>query len=118
MHDKSKESDWKTFCKLVPEWRERYLQEKNQEIIRLLTEEGKTPTKQFWGAKERMDDEAEALHFCFDGHARSKLTLFLVRMLVEGMIRDDDLGAFSEPLQEQVRSWYEFESKRSQRRKQ
>ena len=38
------ESDWKTFGKRVPEWRERYLLKKNKEIIGILTDESKTPT--------------------------------------------------------------------------
>ncbi|MEQ8789177.1 MAG: hypothetical protein RIC55_22885 [Pirellulaceae bacterium] len=105
MFDKPKESDWKTFRKLVPEWRERYLQEKNEQIVRLLTEEGKTPTEQFWTAKELMDDEAEGLRFCLDGHSRSTMDMFLLRMLVNDMIHDDDLKAFSETLQNGFRSW-------------
>jgi hypothetical protein len=35
------ESDWKTFRKRVPEWRERYLMEKNREIIAILAGEAK-----------------------------------------------------------------------------
>jgi hypothetical protein len=47
------ESDWKTFAKRVPEWRERYLLKKNKEIIGILTDETKTPTVRFWMQRKR-----------------------------------------------------------------
>jgi hypothetical protein len=50
---KPKESDWKTFRKIVPELRERYLTEKNKEIVAIFMDEGRTPTERFWDARER-----------------------------------------------------------------
>ena len=47
MERKPKESDWKTFQKVVPELRERYLEEKNKEIVAIFTDEGRTPTQRF-----------------------------------------------------------------------
>ncbi len=58
MERKPKESDWKVFRRRVPEWRERYLKKKNKEIIGVLSDENKTPTEQFWDAKEKMKIEA------------------------------------------------------------
>jgi hypothetical protein len=43
-----KESDWQLFRERVPEWRERYLENVNDEIARLFTAEGGTPTEIFW----------------------------------------------------------------------
>ena len=71
MERKPKESDWKTFRNRVPEWRERYLRKKNKEIIRILTDENKTPTEQFWEAKEKMEKETKV----FGGLPRRSLQI-------------------------------------------
>ena len=57
MEGKPKESDWKTFRKMVPELRERYLTEKNKEIVAIFMDEARTPTERFWGARERIEYE-------------------------------------------------------------
>lgn len=44
-------SDWKTFQSMVPELRERYLTEKNKEIVAIFMDEGRTPTERFWDAR-------------------------------------------------------------------
>ena len=64
------ESDWKTFEKRVPEWRERYLLKKNQEIIGILKDESKPSTVRFWDAKKKMKEEAKVLTDCLDGQSR------------------------------------------------
>ncbi len=102
MDRKPLESDWKTFSKRVPEWRERYLLKKNEEIIRILTEEKKTPTERFWDAKKRMKEEAQILVDCLDGHSRSKMQWYLLLMHRRGLIQDSDLNEFSEALREQI----------------
>lgn len=102
MQKKPLESDWKTFRKRVPEWRERYLLRKNEEIVGILGDERKTPTERFWDAKERMTEEARVLVHCLDGHSRSKMEWYLVLMRHHGLIQDSDLKEFSEELQEQI----------------
>jgi len=102
MERKPKESDWKTFRNRVPEWRERYLRRKNKEIIGILTEENKTPTEQFWEAKERMEKETTVLVDCLDGHSRSKMHLYLFLMHRHGLIEDSDLEEFSGELREEI----------------
>lgn len=47
MAKKSLEADWKHFRKCVPEWRERYLKEKNSEMVHILTDANGTATEQF-----------------------------------------------------------------------
>jgi hypothetical protein len=102
MGTKPLESDWKTFRKRVPEWRERYLLKKNEEIIGILRNEGKTPTERFWDAKEKMKEEAKILVDCLDGHSRSKMQWYLLLMHRRGLLQDSDLNEFSEVLQEQI----------------
>ncbi len=98
------ESDWKVFRKRVPEWRERYLETRNKELIRILADDGKTPTEQFWDAKEEIDNIAKRLVDLLDGHSRSKMEWFLILMYGHGFIGDDDLKEFSEELRERVRN--------------
>ena len=102
MERKPKESDWKTFRRRVPEWRERYLTTKNKEIIGILTDEHKTPTEQFWDAKERMKEEARILVDCLDGHSRSKMHWYLFLMHRHGLIAEADLEEFSEELRDRI----------------
>ena len=73
MNTKPKESDWKIFRKRVPEWRERHLNGKNKEIVAVLTDKERTPTKQFWDAKEKMEKEGKILAYCLDGHSTSSM---------------------------------------------
>jgi hypothetical protein len=96
------ESDWKTFRKRVPEWRERYLMKRNQEIKGILTDERRTPTEQFWDAKDKMQKEARVLVDCLDGHSRSKMRWYLFLMHRHGLIEDADLQEFSDELREQI----------------
>jgi hypothetical protein len=106
MEWKPLESDWKTFRKRVPEWRERYLQRKNEEIIGLFTDESKTPTERFWDARKKIQEEAKILVNCLVGHSRSKMRRYLLLMYGRGLIEDSDLGEFSEALRENIlTSW-------------
>jgi len=66
------ESDWKLYSKLIPFWRDRYLQVRNRELTAILSDDGKTPTEQFWQTKERMDEEAQVLDQCLGSHSRSE----------------------------------------------
>lgn len=97
-----KESDWRLFRERVPEWRERYLDNVNDEIASIFTSEEATPTEIFWKAKERMDDEAQILVDCLDGHSRSNMRMHLLLMHRHGLIDDADLGEFSEGLRERI----------------
>ncbi len=67
--NKPLESDWKTFRKRVPEWRERYLAGQNRQIAALLADGEKTPTEQFWEAEEKIKSVARILVNCLDGHS-------------------------------------------------
>lgn len=102
------ESDWKTFRRRVPEWRERYLSGKNKEIMAVLTDENRTPTERFWEAKEKMKKIARILVDCLDGHSKSEMPEYLNLMYGHGLIGDADLEEFSEPLRERILKWIEI----------
>jgi len=104
MEGKPKESDWKTFRKVVPELRERYLAEKNKEIVSIFTDEGRTPTQQFWDARERIEKERKILESCLDGHSRSRMIGYMYLMYRHGLLIDSDLENYSEDLRNDINS--------------
>jgi hypothetical protein len=100
--DKPLESDWKTFCKRVPQWRERYLAEQNPQIVALFADGQKSPTEQFWTAEKKINSVARILVDCLDGHSRSKMQMFLFKMYQHRMIGTKDLEEFSAELKERI----------------
>ena len=102
MQNKPKESDWRRFSKLVPSWRERYLEKKNKEILLILIDENNTPTERFWNAERRMAKEAKILRDCLDGHSRSSMFRYLILMYGYKLIEEPDLSEFSDELRTRV----------------
>ena len=96
------ESDWKKFCAIVPELRERYVAEQNAAVLRLLTDPTQTDTARFWAALKLMTKEAKTLRQCLDGHSRSKMWLYMLSMRAAGMLKQEDLAGFSEELRNQM----------------
>jgi hypothetical protein len=76
------ESDWKTFRKLIPELRERYLASRNREIAALLAAPGKTETERFWKAEEEIRRQERILRDCLDDTRRSRLFESLLVMRI------------------------------------
>lgn len=96
------ESDWTILKELIPKWRERYVAKKNQEILELLTEAGKTPIEQFWNAKEKLDSEAKILTKCCDGLTRRNLHYSLGEMYRCNFIGEEDLARFSDRIRDRL----------------
>ncbi len=95
-------TDWRLMRRHLSEWRDRYLERKNKEIVAVLQDENKTPTERFWEAKEIMDKEAQILEYCLNGHSRAKMLRYLLRMYCYGLINRTDLEEFSPELRERV----------------
>ena len=110
------ESDWKTFRKMVPELRERYLKKTNEELKNLLLTPDQTPTERFWSTHEKITKEAKILHRCLDGHSRSRMASFIYTMLDCGLMDLDDLSQFSDELRESAKSVVSRRTKLSTRR--
>jgi hypothetical protein len=96
------ESDWKTFRKRVPEWRERYLEEQNKRNAAMLVGGKKTPTERFWDTEKEMKAVTRILVNCLDGHSRSKMEMHLCLMVRHNMIGGEDLEEFSGKLKERI----------------
>ena len=100
MRDQPAESDWKMFKAMVPEWRERYLSDRNIELISILQDEASTPTGRFWTAYDRMEEIGGILRACLDDHKRSNMMSSLRLMYHHELISDEDLKGFSEEVRE------------------
>lgn len=102
-----KESDWKQFSRMSADLRERYLKERNRELVAILTDPERTPTEQFWDTFEKMNEERKILSDCLGTHSRSKMFMSMALMCRYGMIRKDDLKYFSPELQEELDPFFE-----------
>jgi hypothetical protein len=94
------DSDWKKFRAIVPELRERYLRDRNTELISILEGEALSPTEKFWTASERIEEIGGILRTCLDDHRRSNMIHSLRLMYRHKMISDEDLNGFSEEVRE------------------
>lgn len=108
MEGKPKESDWKAFRKMVPDLRERYLEEKNKDIAAILMDESLTSTRRFWDARERIEKERKILEDCLDGHSRSKMKWYMYLMYRHKMLSDLDLENISEDLGNDIKETLNF----------
>ena len=100
------EFDWKTFRKMVPELRERYLKKTNKELRNLLLTPDQTSTERFWNTHEKITKEAKILHRCLGGHSRSRMASFIYIMLDCGLMDLDDLSQFSDELRESAKNGF------------
>ena len=96
-----KERDWRLFCQRLPNWQEAYMDKLNQEYIRLLSEEGLASDK-FWASEKRIRMDKKSVGIVADMR-RSQLYSNLLSLLVNEIIREDDLDGFSEELSETIK---------------
>ena len=96
-----KEQDWKLFRKKLPLWQEAYMDKLNQEYIRLLSGEGLASDK-FWELEKRIREDKRSIGVVADMR-RSQMYSNLLSLLVNEIIREDDLDGFSEELSETVK---------------
>jgi len=96
------ESDWKKYNKLIPLWRDSYLQRKNQMIIDFLSDPTKTPTEKFWETKDKIYEQAQIMRACLGYNSRSKMWTSILSLYQYGFIVKEDLEEFSEELRNDV----------------
>ena len=97
----TKEQDWKLFRKKLPLWQEAYMDKLNQEYIRILSGEGLASDK-FWELEKRIWEDKRSIGVVADMR-RSQMYSNLLSLLVNEIIREDDLEGFSEELSETVK---------------
>ena len=98
----TKEQDWKLFRKKLPVWQEAYMDKRNQEYIGLLSGEGLASDK-FWKLEKKIREDKRSIGVVADMR-RSQLYSNLLSLLVNEIIREDDLDGFSEELTETVKN--------------
>ena len=96
-----KEQDWKLFRKKLPFWQEAYMDKLNQEYIRILSGESLASEK-FWELEKRIRMDKKSVGVVADMR-RSQMYSILVSLLVNEIIREDDLDGFSEELVEIIK---------------
>ena len=96
-----KEQDWKLFRKKLPLWQEAYMDKLNQEYIRLLSGEGLASEK-FWELEKRIRIDKKSVGVVADMR-RSQMYSNLLSLLVNEIIRENDLDGFSEELVEIIK---------------
>ena len=96
-----KEQDWKLFRQRLPDWQEAYMDRLNQEYIRLLSGEGLASDK-FWELEKRIRMDKKSVGVTADMR-RSQLYSNLLSLLVNEIIREDDLNGFSEELSKAIK---------------
>ena len=93
-----KEQDWKLFRRKLPLWQEAYMDKLNQEYIRILSGEGNASDK-FWELEERIRRDKKSVGVVADMR-RSQMHSHLISLLLNEIIREEDLDGFSKELTE------------------
>ena len=95
-----KESDWKLFRKLLPEWQERFIGRLLGEYSTMLAGQGLASDK-FWRLQKRLQKDVRKVGVCAEMR-RSVIDMNLRSLLLEGAISKDDLDGFSEELRQSL----------------
>jgi len=98
----SLKSDWNLFNKYLPTWREKYLEQVNQHIIEIFTNDTLSNTEKFWKVKKIMDDKEKILTDCFDNYSRSNMFIHIMMMCNDKVITKEDLSEFSSNITDQI----------------
>ena len=95
-----KESDWKLFRKLLPEWQERYMGKLLGEYLTMIADKG-LASDRFWKLQKRLQVDVRKVGVCAE-MKRSAMDMNLRSLLHEGAISKDDLDGFSEELRQSL----------------
>ena len=95
-----KESDWKLFRKLLPEWQERFKGRLLGEYSTKIAGQGLVSDR-FWKLKERLQEDLRKTGVRAE-MKRSVMIMNLWSLLREGAISKGDLDGFSEELRQSL----------------
>ena len=98
-------ADWKLFQQRLPEYRERYLQQRTQDFVRMLQDPSKTGTERFWDTHHAIEEEAKELRQMLDGYRKKDMEMRLAWLIRAGVAQHSDLSEYSEALQSDVKKW-------------
>ena len=95
-----KESDWKLFKKLMPEWQERFMEGLIGEYATMMAGQ-ELASEKFWRLQKRLQKDARKVGVRADMR-RSVMVMNLLSLLHEGAITKDDLDGFSDELRQSL----------------
>lgn len=95
-----KESDWKLFRKLLPEWQERFMERLIGEYAKVIAGKG-LASDRFWKLQKRLQKDVRKVGVCAEMR-RSIMDMNLRSLLHEGAITKDDLDGFSDELRQSL----------------
>ena len=95
-----KESDWKLFKKLLPEWQERFMERLIGEYAKMVAGQC-LASDRFWKLHGRLQKDVRKVGVRADMR-RSVMVMNLLSLLHEGAITKDDLDGFSEEVRQSL----------------
>lgn len=97
------ESDWKLFRKKIVEWQENYMDNLNQEYIKLLSQD-ENPSDKFWKLSKRINKDKRSPGVVIDLR-RSTMVVNILDLLNNKIIEIGDLDDFSDILKDTINSY-------------
>ena len=95
------EADWKVFRSLRPIWLNRFCKRINDELSRVLADEGRSPHEQYLAAYKLIHKRDKEVGDAFNDFRRSTAIVQIAITRKLGVITDEEFGRFSEP----TRGW-------------
>lgn len=92
--------DWALFREKLPEWQETYMDKINKEYIGILSGDG-NPSDKFWQLDKRIKEDKRSPGVQLRV-SRSDLIWDIIALINNDVIAFDDLGDFSNELQETI----------------
>ena len=93
--------DWKLFQENIGDWQESYIEKLNVEYIKILEGVG-NPSEKFWQLEKRIKADKKHCGVLIETR-KQNLPFDLVSLIKEGVIGFENIGIFSNDLQEVVR---------------
>lgn len=99
-----KESDWKLFRKLLPQWQEQAMERLCREYQDILSDDSEPASERFWKLEGRIRKDREMASVeCII--KRSNMDNVLHQLMYEHAITLENLDGMSEELQERMKRW-------------
>lgn len=98
MNKEFEEKDWKLFRKKIVIWQENYMDQLNQEYVKLLTQD-KSASDKFWELNKRINRDKRKSGVVVE-MKRSVMMRNIIDLLNEGVIVKEDLDEFSDTFKE------------------
>lgn len=93
--------DWKLYREKIAEWQECYMERLVKEYVAYLSSDEPASTK-FWEMERRIRHDKKTPGVCIEVR-KGNMIFDLIHLINDGVITFDDLGDFSQELQETIK---------------